>query len=83
MMFELSLDGAFPEPARSQVTIVGAKYHNINLKSFIIARAHRMESVRTPILITPYPTGRLFGGGAVPGTSCQAAVVPSLRDISR
>jgi hypothetical protein len=46
-------------------------------------RSHRIELVRTPILITPYPTGRLFGGGAVLGTSCQATVVPSLRDISQ
>jgi hypothetical protein len=31
--------------------------------------------------IRPYPTGRLFWGGAVPGTSCQATVAPALRDI--
>jgi hypothetical protein len=60
-----------------------AKQHNINLKRFITARSHRIESVRKSLLITPYPTGRLFGGGAVPGTSCQATVVPSLRDISQ
>ncbi len=27
--------------------------------------------------ITPYPTGRAFRGGAVPGTSCQATIAPS------
>src|ERR1700676_3757563 len=40
-----------------------------------------VESVRTPARITPYPTGRLFWGGAVPGTSCQATIASSLRDI--
>src|SRR6201994_4248115 len=50
-----------------------------------------LESGRRPARITPYPTGRLFGGGAVPGTSCQArheqaiarrmaTIAPSLRD---
>ena len=42
-----------------------------------------IESVRTPARIRPYPTGRLFWGGAVPGTSCQATIAPSLRDISQ
>ena len=42
-----------------------------------------IESVRTPARITPYPTGRLFWGGAVPSTSCQATIAPSLRDISQ
>jgi len=42
-----------------------------------------IESVRTPAGITPYPTGRLFWGGTVPGTSCQATITPSLRDISQ
>ena len=42
-----------------------------------------IESVPTPARITPYPTGRLFWGGAVPGTSCQATIAPSLRDISQ
>jgi hypothetical protein len=39
--------------------------------------------VRTPARIAPYPTGRLFWGGAIPGTSCQATIAPSLRDISQ
>jgi len=30
---------------------------------------HKFEAFYT-LLITPYPTGRVFGGGAVPGTSC-------------
>src|ERR1700692_2110356 len=38
--------------------------------------AHLHESDRNP-------TGRLFWGGAVPGTSCQATIAPSLRDISQ
>jgi hypothetical protein len=42
-----------------------------------------VESVRTPAPITPYPTGRLVGGGDIPGTSCQATIAPSLRDISQ
>ena len=37
----------------------------------------------TPARIAPYPTGRLFWGGTVPGTSCQATLAPSLRDISQ
>jgi hypothetical protein len=36
--------------------------------------------VRIPARITPYPTGRLFWGGAVPGTSCLATISLSLRD---
>jgi hypothetical protein len=39
-----------------------------------------IESVRTPARIMPYHTGRLFWGGAAPGTSCQATIAPSLRD---
>src|ERR1700678_3482756 len=30
--------------------------------------------------IIPCPTGRFYCGGAVPGTSCQATIGPSLRD---
>jgi hypothetical protein len=33
--------------------------------------------------VTPYPTGRFSRGDAVPGTSCQAMIAPSLRDISQ
>jgi hypothetical protein len=32
--------------------------------------------------IIPYPTGRFFGRDAFPGTSCQARIMPSLRDKS-
>jgi hypothetical protein len=39
-----------------------------------------LESVRIPARIRPCPTGRLFWGGAVPGTSCLATIVLSLRD---
>jgi hypothetical protein len=42
-----------------------------------------IESARTPARITPYPTGRLFWGGAFPGTSCLATIAPFLRDISK
>src|ERR1700719_5179855 len=61
--------------------IVGQKPYDINFFSF---RARNfvtpiIESVRTPERITPYPTGRFFWGGAVPGTSCQATIAPSLR----
>src|ERR1700724_4718167 len=63
--------------------IVGQKSYNINFFSFRIRNfvTPIIESVRTPERITPYPTGRLFWGGAVPGTSCQATITPSLRDI--
>ena len=65
--------------------IVGQKSYNIDVFSF---RARNfvtpiIESVRTPERITPYPTGRFFWGGAVPGTSCQATIARSLRDVSQ
>src|ERR1700732_5531467 len=65
--------------------IVGQKPYDINFFSF---RARNfvtpiIESVRTPERITPYPTGRFFWGGAVPGTSCQATIARSLRDVSQ
>src|ERR1700719_4891874 len=65
--------------------IIVQKHYNITFLSF----DHRnfvtpvIESVRTPARIRPYPPGRLFWGGAVPGTSCQATIAPSLRDMSR
>src|ERR1700733_1117280 len=43
----------------------------------------RSKRCRTPAPIRPCPTGRLLRGGAFPGTSCQATIVPSLRDISQ
>src|SRR5271157_667739 len=63
--------------------IVGQKSYNINFFSFRIRNfvTSIIESARPPARITPYPTGRLFWGGAVPGTSCQATIAPSLRDI--
>src|SRR5271156_4929204 len=65
--------------------IVGWKPYNINVFSFFIRNfvTPIIESVRTPARIAPYPTGRLFRGGTVPGTSCQATIAPSLRDISQ
>src|SRR5580700_516686 len=69
--------------AMERSCIVGQKTYNINFFSFLIRNfvTPIIESVRTPERITPYPTGRLFWGGAVPGTSCQATIAPSLRDI--
>src|SRR5580704_16924352 len=46
-------------------------------------RAQLIQNGCTPARITPYPTGRLFWGGVVPGTSCQATITSSLRDISQ
>src|SRR6202171_5720279 len=65
--------------------IVGQKPYNINFFSFRIRNfvTPIIESVRTPARITPYPTERLFWGGAIPGTSCQATIASSLRDISQ
>ena len=65
--------------------IVGQKSYNKPFFSFLIRNfvTPIIESVRKPARITPYPTGRLFCGGAVPGTSCQATIAPSLRDISQ
>src|SRR3984957_3410945 len=63
--------------------IVGQKSDNRNFLSFRIRNfvTPIIESVRTPARITPYPTGRLFWGDAIPGTSCQATIAPSLRDV--
>jgi hypothetical protein len=65
MMFELLLDvmerTCEMPGCHGKNCIVGAKWHNINVKRFITARSHRIESVRTPIRIIPYPTGRHFG----------------------
>src|ERR1700733_5240306 len=63
--------------------LVGQKPYNIKFFSFRVRNfvAPIIESVRTPARITPYPTGRLFWGGAVPGTSYQATIAPSLWDI--
>src|SRR3984957_5701629 len=65
--------------------IVSQKIHNAKFLSFYIRNfvTSIVESVRTPARITPYPTGRLFWVAPVPGTSCQATIVPSLRDISQ
>jgi hypothetical protein len=52
---------------------------------FAIARVDKQsfESMRTLATRSyPYPTGR-FGQGTLPGTSCQATIAPSLRDISQ
>jgi hypothetical protein len=64
---------------------LGQKSYNMKFFKFRIRNfvTPIIESVRTPARITPYPTGRLFWGGAVPGTSCQATIAPSLRDISQ
>ena len=43
-----------------------------------------IESVRTHTCTNhTVPYGTALWGGAVPGTSCQATIAPSLRDISR
>ena len=47
----------------------------------VMDRACEIPTLNAPII--PYPAGRLFWGGAVPGTSCQATIAPSLRDISQ
>ena len=87
MMFELLLDGMDrllnlrDTNAECSVALLPSKvseaWKGLNFVTPII------ESVRTPARITPYPTGRLFWGGPVPGTSCQATIAPSLRDISQ
>jgi hypothetical protein len=59
MMFELLLD----------VMDRFLNLRDINAECAIVTSI--IHSVRTPARITPYPTGRLFWGGAVQGTSCQ------------
>jgi len=59
--------------------IVGAKWHNINLKRFTAARS-RIGALTDTDHTVPY--GTALWGGAAPGTSCQATIVLSLRDVS-
>jgi len=82
MMFELLLDVM---DRLLNLRDTNAECENINFFGFRIRNfvTPIIESVRTPARITPYPTGRLFWGGTVPGTSCQATIAPSLRDISQ
>src|SRR5271166_3031540 len=61
------------------------KSYNINVFSF------RIRNFVTPIIESGAHTctnhtvhyGTVLWGGAVPGTSCQATIAPSLRDISQ
>jgi hypothetical protein len=53
------------------------------LRNFVTPIIQSRESVRSPARIRPYPTGRFVWDGAGPGTSCQATIAPSLRDISQ
>ncbi len=59
------------------------KFHNINLQRSFAPRSHRASHRIGPHTRTghtvPYGTARL--GRAVPGTSCQATIMRSLRDI--
>jgi len=74
MMFELLLDGMDrflnlrDTNTECAIALLPSKvsevWKGLNFVTPII------ESARTPTRITPYPTGRLFWGGAVPGTFC-------------
>ena len=57
-----------------------SRAYNVNFFSCLI---RNFVAPITPARITPYPAGRLFWGGAVPSTSCQATIAPSLLDISQ
>ena len=62
--------------------ILNRKLHNINVKRYFAPRSHRAGHqiglhTRTDHTV-PYGTARL--GRAVPGTSCQATIMQSLRD---
>src|ERR1700675_579846 len=63
--------------------IVAQKSYNINVFSFRIPNFrhsnHRIGAHTCTNQTVPY--GTALWGGAVPGTSCQATIAPSLRDI--
>jgi hypothetical protein len=72
-------------PLTSPIVLVLGRFRGVRAKLSLLAYTSStpiIASVRTPLRIRPYPTGRLFWGGAVPGTSCQATIAPSLRDIN-
>ena len=62
--------------------MVGAKWHNINVKRFTAAITSNPIGAHTDTDNT-VPYGTALWGGAAPGTSCQATIVLSLRDISQ
>src|SRR5208283_5309494 len=58
--------------------------YNINCFSFVLEFCHPNYRIGAPTCANhtvPYGTALL--GGAFPGTSCQATIAPSLRDISQ
>jgi hypothetical protein len=76
-MFELLLDVMDPflnlrnTDAERTITL---------LPGFTTARSHRIGAHTDTDQTVPY--GTALWGGAAPGTSCQATIVLSLRDIS-
>src|SRR5580704_14034671 len=71
MMFELLLD-------------VLDRFLNLRDSVFVFEISSLQSSYRCAHLHESYRTLRDgFWGGAVPGTSCQATIAPSLRDISQ
>jgi len=77
-------NGAFSEPARYQVAMerIESEWRIAQHKFEAFYRC-AIESMRIPLLITPYPNGTALWGRRCPGTSCQATIVPCLRDISK
>ena len=63
--------------------IIDRNLHNIHLERSFVRRSHRASHRIGPYTRTdhtvPYGTARL--GRVVPGTSCQATILQSLRDI--
>ena len=53
---------------------------NVRDTAFEISSLQSSNRCYTPARIIPCPTGRLFWGGALPGTSCQATIMLSLWD---
>jgi hypothetical protein len=90
MLFELLLNGTdrFLKLRDTEMEMVWHPAQAFRDRSILLSDAanrsqRRLDRfVRTPARITPYPTGRTFWGGALPGTSCQATIASSLRDIS-
>ena len=69
------LDRSRPEGTRFRHKIAGKAEAYLRTCCRDSISIYRLAFLKCP--------GRLFGGGTVPGTSCQATIAPSLRDISQ
>ena len=86
-MFELLLDGMDrllnlrDTNAECSVALLPSKVSEVWKGLNIVTPINRIGAHTCPNHTVPY--GTALWGGAVPGTSCQATIAPSLRDISQ